>query len=1248
MKNRIISLLLVLCMLLTAVPAVLATDTAQKPEFTAYNLVLNESIAVNFKLSGYDGNHFGRVDFLLDGEVKDTISVLPEKSGDVYAFRFKKLSPDQMAKKITANFYLEGSTTPDATITRSVRDYAKSIMDNSAHATDIKTLVMDMLNYGEAFQKYKAAKADPTVELPETDLITYGLDDYKEAYATKTEPELNNNDESIDQTGMPVKWKAFGLTLKDKVEVYYYVEAEDATGLTMKLSVDGKNFEVTQFEYDETCGYYLARFTKLNPIQMKSAITAQIFRGDEAVSIRYVSSIESYAADPANEAVKEVVTYMMKYGNATETWYEGSNNNNPPATAANAIFVSANAEAGSGDGSFEKPYANINEAKTAVRNIKAAGDYPKEGITVYFRGGQYLVDETIVFEEADSGEEGAPVVYRAYNKEKVSFVGGVDIDLSAFSNVMDDTVKSRLAEGMDSKVLQVSLKDLGITDYGEMNVYGHSLHYFKTANIDVPQEFAPELFFNGKAMTISRYPNGDDQVTVREVLDEGDAVYNWYFNDFEYDASKWVANPEGATFTVERSAWTHMQRWTEAKDMWVYGYWKVTWSDQSMPVESIIPETGTIKTSIPSAYGINAGKAFYFYNLLEEIDVPGEYYIDRSNGVLYIYPPADSGKVTMSLLLDTMVRMNGAHDIDLVGIEFKAGRSNGMELNSSKRLNLDDCDIGLFAGYGIYMNSCLDTEISGCHLHDLGSGGIYTEVNTSAEPYATMYKNLQSMGVVVENCEINNFSRIKETYSPAVSTAGVGMIVRNCKIYDSPHMAIRAGGNDTLIENNEIFDVLQTAADGGAIYSGFSKQAMGIVIRNNYFHDIYSSVNDDIAVVYNDDTKDGVTFDSNLLVNIGGSGIFINGGWDNNFRNNVLVNVTREGRVGCIGMSGVAKYDVATGPNYAELRRVYDWPAFQPYPHWGEKLEAILENNAPKYNEIKDNILINVSEGAYAHEAYGWSEENILEDNTIEAGHVYDLTEVGFANIDNGAYRDEDGKITITNPDFTLSKASPIYEEIENFTAYDFSKIGLIGGTVEVPGTLGQFGGEEEEDPEPGVLVYDDFSTLANWVNATTDTTANYSYGLSRFDDQLEITLEAGRANDVFLKYNGTIDNTKKLAFEFDLTVNGDVSSNFEAGLELKNGAKWAVTASFVKGKVKTQWSTTATEVDGQTHKVKIVTDPQTSTVSVYLDDNPVLVNAAYLQSQTSWNTIQFFAKNNDSATPLTAYFDNLRITVVE
>ena len=798
------------------------------------------------------------------------------------------------------------------------------------------------------------------------------------------------------------------------------------------------------------------------------------------------------------------------------------------------VFVSADAKVGEGDGSIDNPYANILEAKAYIREVKEDNSYPEEGITVYFREGQYHIEKTVLFDEADSGEEGAPVVYSAYEDETVVFVGGIDEDLSAFSNITDEAIKARLAEGTENKIKQIDLASLGITDYGELNVYGHADYYFRVAGYDYPRAQAPELFFNGEVMSLSRYPN-EDWCYIASVVDVGDAMntLGWFSGGkLQIPEEELPEKLKGSVFTVGAEAKEHMARWGSADQIWVYGNWREAWSDQAMPVASIDAATGTVTTEIPSTYAVKEGKNFYFYNLLEELDAPGEYFIDRTSGILYFYPPEETGTVTLSLLEGAAVELKkGAHDIDFVGIDFKAGRGNAISLNTVERVNVKDSEISNFAKMGIYMADCKDVIISGCHIYDLGSSGIYAETITGSEIYRRIIENLENMGNIVENCEIHSFSRISRTYTPAVKTSGVGMIVRNCKIYDAPHVAIIVEGNNTLIENNEIFDVLKETGDAGVIYSGFKKHEMGIMIRNNYIHDVSSSTPDSgIYAVYCDDTKDGVTVESNLIVNVGGSAMFINGGWDNNFRYNVVINNTRASVIGAIGLA--AGNEVATNPSYALLHEVYEYPAYQNYPHWEEKLPTILEKNSPKYNEVKNNVIINCTEDLrYAVNLHTTNKEEIYNDNTLVDSYAYNLAEAGFTNIANGDYKVEDGSVQVTSSDFTLKEDSVIFDDIDGFVAFDLTKIGLIGESLEIPGPLGKLGEEATvNEVDVDTLIAD----ATNW-EATENFTPVFQYGTMN----LTSTNDAGAVAN----YTGQTFTNSEFSFKYKQEHLGDAAT---------------------------------------------------------------------------------------------------------
>jgi len=61
-------------------------------------------------------------------------------------------------------------------------------------------------------------------------------------------------------------------------------------------------------------------------------------------------------------------------------------------------------------------------------------------------------------------------------------------------------------------------------------------------------------------------------------------------------------------------------------NLWVHGYWAYDWANSYERVESIDRGARLIKTAPPHGlYGFRKGQRFYFLNVLEELDSPGEW-----------------------------------------------------------------------------------------------------------------------------------------------------------------------------------------------------------------------------------------------------------------------------------------------------------------------------------------------------------------------------------------------------------------------------------------------------------------------------------------------------------------------------------------------------------------------------------------------------------------------------------------------
>ncbi|GBG09227.1 hypothetical protein PAT3040_03868, partial [Paenibacillus agaridevorans] len=181
------------------------------------------------------------------------------------------------------------------------------------------------------------------------------------------------------------------------------------------------------------------------------------------------------------------------------------------------LFVAPNGDNESGLGTINAPFATLEKARDAIREMKADSGLPDGGITVYLRGGEYRLGKSFELTEEDSGTEDNPIIYKAYNNEEVKIMGGATIDASEFKTVTDENILNRLVESARGKVVKVDLAQQGITEYGELVRYGHSMNYFPEG---ISQYSAPELFINGESQTLARWPN-NDFATVKKVIDGG-------------------------------------------------------------------------------------------------------------------------------------------------------------------------------------------------------------------------------------------------------------------------------------------------------------------------------------------------------------------------------------------------------------------------------------------------------------------------------------------------------------------------------------------------------------------------------------------------------------------------------------------------------------------------------------------------------------------------------------------------------
>ena len=300
-------------MALTALVAIKSVD-----------LTLTDSIAMNYRVAVAKNHELTKdgvpvMTFQIGGRTYQAEAAESSESGEAieYSYSLKELLPQQMSEKVNATVSLGeiSATKKDY----SVQIYCESMLKKDSEAlgistyklTALRTLLVDMLYYGDAAQEY----------IGQTAVTTAGLTEEQKAWRSSDTTGSASNNRGVSGTASEdYKWQSARLQLRDRVAVVLSFYAKETENLVVRATVNGQEKEYTNF-HENGNGSYSVVLEGVMPTQYETAVSAQLYQGESPIGQKVTYSVGTYVYKMKNEeGLKDMLRGIYDYGYAARAY----------------------------------------------------------------------------------------------------------------------------------------------------------------------------------------------------------------------------------------------------------------------------------------------------------------------------------------------------------------------------------------------------------------------------------------------------------------------------------------------------------------------------------------------------------------------------------------------------------------------------------------------------------------------------------------------------------------------------------------------------------------------------------------------------------------------------------------------------------------------------------------------------------------------------------------------------------------
>jgi hypothetical protein len=534
------------------------------------------------------------------------------------------------------------------------------------------------------------------------------------------------------------------------------------------------------------------------------------------------------------------------------------------------------------------PFASLARARDAVRELKARQDGTlQQPVEVRIRQGVYYLSESLVFTPADSGTPECPVTYRSADREMPVLSGG-----------------------------------RRISGWRPVSVQGRALWAASLPAVRQREWFFRQLWVNGERRVRARHPNRG-YLAVAELPNlpanapwtQGQASFRFHAGDL----ASWA--------TVDQAEICVMNRWVESH----------------LPILQVDPSNRLVTCAKRSVFKLDPGDLYYLENCLEQLDNPGEWYLERPTGTLYYWPrPGERPDQLEAIapVLSQLIRFEaqpgsgeGIEHLVFRGLTFShaewyfpggfdthpdkaevypapeagvggfaqaaVGVPGAVRGQGLRHARFERCRFVHLGGYGLELGrGCQSNQVVGCEFGDLGAGGIKIGETTIRDSFSDVAR-----GNSIRDCHIHDGGLFYHSAIGLWVGQSPGNWIQHNHIHDFYYTGIslgwtwgynRALATNNLVEFNHVHHIgVRRDGDGPILSDMAGIYTLGLhtgtVIRNNLWHDS-AGLRYGGWGIYFDEGTTGILAENNLVYRTTHGGFHQHYGKDNIVRNNIFAN----------------------------------------------------------------------------------------------------------------------------------------------------------------------------------------------------------------------------------------------------------------------------------------------------------------------------------------------------------------------